>query len=134
MEELGIEVIKRERFVSVYRDIEEDETYLSVAIHMNTQLNLFYAEIFRILHEKIQKKNIPVKIHSIDGLDFNERSYRLVYKIINGDPEEIFEEVRSLFYESILESTFSDPVKSTAVKEANVILQRRLQPQQRRAC
>ena len=134
MEELGIELLAREQFVSLYRDKDEGEVYLSVAIPQSTQIATFYAEIFRILHEKVKRELKGLELHSIDGLDYGDRSFRLVYRLKEkANPEEVFERVRGLFYESVLESTFGDAVKATAVREALAAMQRRMQLQQRSA-
>ena len=135
MEELGIEILAREQFVSLYRDKDEGKVYLSVAIPQSTQIATFYAEIFRILHDKVKRELKMLKLHAIDGLEVGERTgFRLAYRVEgDADLDGVFGRVVELFYESVLESTFGDAVKATAVREALAAMQRRMQLQQRSA-
>lgn len=119
LENDGLEIIKNRKYAALFKD--SGKLYISVSIpRQENQLSILSGEIFNKLHKKIKNSGLPLKIHSVTFLG-NRDSTKILYLLDEkANAEEVFEKVYELFNESILESSFSDPMRFMTVQEASM--------------
>lgn len=122
LENDGLEIIKNRKYAALFKD--SGKLYISVSIpRQENQLSMLSGEIFNKLHKKIKNSGLPLKIYSV-AFPGNRDSTKVLYLLLdekaNANAEEVFEKVYELFNESILESSFSDPMRFMTVQEASM--------------
>jgi len=120
LENDGLEIIKNRKYAALFKD--SGKLYISVSIpRQENQLSMLSGEIFNKLHKKIKNSGLPLKIYSV-AFPGNRDSTKVLYLLPDekANAEEVFEKVYELFNESILESSFSDPMRFMTVQEASM--------------
>jgi hypothetical protein len=110
---LGIKELRKARYAVLFE--RKGMKFLSVSIpRHDSQLFSISGEILAKMHRKVKEKKLPVRLHSV-SLPVGMNPAKVVYSV---EDEGVFEEVYEIFHESMLESSFSDPLRFTAVQEA----------------
>lgn len=111
--ELGIKELKKARYAALFE--RKGEKYVSISIpRHDNQLFSLSGEILSRMHKKVREKSLPLRLHSV-SLPVGMNPAKVVYAVKD---ESVFDEIYELFHESLLEGSFSDPLRFTAIQEA----------------
>jgi hypothetical protein len=111
--DLGLKELRKARYAVLFE--RSGRKFLSVSIpRHDSQLFSLSGEILAKMHRKVKEKGLKVRLHSV-SLPVGMNPAKVVYAV---EDEGVFDDIYELFYESMLESSFSDPLRFTAVQEA----------------
>ncbi len=111
--DLGLKELRKARYAVLFE--RNGRKFLSVSIpRHDSQLFSLSGEILAKMHHKVKEKGLKVRLHSV-SLPVGMNPAKVVYAV---EDEGVFDDIYELFYESMLESSFSDPLRFTAVQEA----------------
>ena len=111
--DLGVKELRKARYTVLFE--RNGRKFLSVSIpRHDSQLFSLSGEILAKMHRKVKEKGLKVRLHNV-SLPVGMNPAKVVYAV---EDEGVFDDIYELFYESMLESSFSDPLRFTAVQEA----------------
>jgi hypothetical protein len=122
----GIKELRKARYAVLFE--RNGRKFLSISVpRHDSQLFSLSGEILAQMHRKVKEKGLPVRLHSV-SLPVGMNPAKVVYAV---DGDDVFDDVYELFYESMLEGSFSDPLRFTAVQEATAEFNLRMMRLQR---
>jgi hypothetical protein len=113
LDELGVRELRKARYAVLFE--RNGKKFLSISIpRHDSQLFSLSGEILAGMHRRVKEKGLKIRLHSV-SLPVGMNPARVVYEV---EDEGVFDDVYELFHESMLESSFSDPIRFTAIQEA----------------
>jgi hypothetical protein len=110
---LGIKELRKARYAVLFE--RKGKKYLSISIpRHDSQLFNLSGEILARMHLKVKERKLPVRLHNVT-LPVGMNPAKVVYEV----EEDVFDEVYELFHEGMLEGSFSDPLRFTAIQETS---------------
>jgi hypothetical protein len=112
LDELGVKELRKARYAVLFE--RNDKKFLSISIpRHDSQLFSLSGEILAKMHLKVKERKLGLRLYSV-SLPVGMNPAKVVYAV---EDDSVFDEVYELFHESLLESSFSDPLRFTAIQE-----------------